>query len=82
MTVCPDVWTVLPPPAELVDVPVTVMVVLDACTDHSEDVIPQWVHVLNVSARNVGAARAAGFLAAAPTAEVTLDTDHVLAYTG
>jgi hypothetical protein len=41
------------------------MVVLDACTDHTDDVTPESVHVLRVSTRNVGAARAAGFIAAA-----------------
>jgi glycosyltransferase involved in cell wall biosynthesis len=69
--------------AELVAVPVTVVVVLDACTDHSEDVIPRWAQVLSVSARNVGAARAAGFVAAAPTADpgiwlATTDADCVV----
>ena len=63
--------------AELVDVPVTVLVILDACTDHSEEVIPQWVHVLSVSARNVGAARAAGFLAAAPTLTLELGWQRI-----
>jgi GT2 family glycosyltransferase len=69
--------------ARLVDVPVTVMVVLDACTDHTDDVTPESVHVLRVSTRNVGAARAAGFIAAAPNADAetwlaTTDADCVV----
>lgn len=66
-----------------VDVPVTVMVVLDSCTDRSQDVITESVRALNVSARNVGAARAAGFIAAAPNADArtwlaTTDADCVV----
>jgi hypothetical protein len=41
-----------------VDVPVTVMVVLDFCTGRSQDVITESVRALNVLARNVRAARA------------------------
>ncbi|MCW2587668.1 MAG: putative glycosyl transferase family 2 [Mycobacterium sp.] len=50
--------------ADAVNLPVTVVVVLDACTDHSEEVVGDGVRVLRVSVRNVGAARAAGFAAA------------------
>lgn len=68
--------------AEHVDVPVEVMVVLDACTDGSEDAIAGSVGVLRVSFRNVGTARAAGF-AAASTADpavwlATTDADCVV----
>jgi glycosyltransferase involved in cell wall biosynthesis len=52
-----------------VEVPVNVVVVLDGCTDGSEDAIASGVHAIRVSARNVGAARAAGFVAAAPTSD-------------
>jgi glycosyltransferase involved in cell wall biosynthesis len=48
-----------------VDLPVTVVVVLDSCTDNSAEVVPSWVHTIGVSARNVGVARAAGFKAVA-----------------
>jgi GT2 family glycosyltransferase len=69
--------------ADQVDVPVTVAVVLDACTDRSEDVVTESVRVLRVSVRNVGAARAAGFIAAAPDADAqiwlaTTDADCVV----
>ena len=56
--------------AAQVEVPVTVMVVLDGCTDGSEDAIASGVRAIKVSARNVGAARAAGFVAAASTSDV------------
>ena len=56
--------------AAQVEVPVTVMVVLDGCTDDSEDAIASGVRAIKVSARNVGAARAAGFVAAASTSDV------------
>jgi len=64
-------------------VPVTVVVVLDACSDRSEDAIPRSVRALSVSGRNVGAARAAGFAAAAPrsgtrTWLATTDADSVV----
>jgi glycosyltransferase involved in cell wall biosynthesis len=48
-----------------VDLPVTAVVVLDACTDDSARVVPSWVYTIRVSARNVGVARAAGFSAVA-----------------
>lgn len=68
--------------AEQVDVPVRVLVVLDACTDRSEDVITGSVGFLAVSFRNVGTARAAGF-AATSTADpaawlATTDADCVV----
>jgi glycosyltransferase involved in cell wall biosynthesis len=47
--------------AARVDVPVHVMVVLDSCTDRTEDAIGGSVHAMTVHVRNVGAARAAGF---------------------
>lgn len=47
-----------------VDVPVEVVVVLDDCTDGSEDVVGPDVHVVHGRFRNVGAARAHGFAAA------------------
>jgi hypothetical protein len=43
--------------ARQVTVPVTVVVVLGACSDRSEDVISGAVRTVNVAARNVGAAR-------------------------
>jgi hypothetical protein len=46
--------------ADAMELPVTVLVVLDACTDDSETVAGERVWVLRVSFRNVGAARAAG----------------------
>ena len=48
-------------------VPVRTVVVLDACDDGSAEIIGRCscaVHVVTVDARNVGAARAAGFAAA------------------
>jgi GT2 family glycosyltransferase len=65
VTVCPCAWSVAIA-ANQVGVPVTVVVVLDTCTDRSEDVVPESVRVLGVAVRNVGAARAVGFIAAAP----------------
>jgi len=50
--------------AAAVPVPVQAVVVLDACTDASADVAGRFgpaVHVRSIDARNVGAARAAGF---------------------
>jgi glycosyltransferase involved in cell wall biosynthesis len=50
--------------AACVSVPVLTVVVLDACTDGSADLAGQFggdVHFVEVEARNVGAARAAGF---------------------
>ena len=69
--------------ADQVAVPVTVVVVLDACRDRSEDVISGAVRTVNVAARNVGAARAAGFAAAAPRSDArtwlaTMDADSVV----
>ena len=69
--------------ADQVAVPVTVVVVLDACSDRSEDAIARPVRALSVSARNVGAARAAGFAAAAPRSDArtwlaTTDADSVV----
>jgi GT2 family glycosyltransferase len=69
--------------ADQVDVAVSVVVVLDACTDRSEDVVGDWVQALSVSVRNVGAARAAGFITAAPEADAgiwlaTTDADCVV----
>jgi GT2 family glycosyltransferase len=60
--------------AEGVDVPVRVTVVLDACTDRSEDVIAKPVEVLRVNVRNVGSARAAGFAASSADPAVWLAT--------
>ena len=69
--------------ADQVAVTVTVVVVLDACTDRSEDAIARPVRAMSVSARNVGAARAAGFAAAAPRSDArtwlaTTDADSVV----
>lgn len=69
--------------ADQVDVPVTVVVVLDTCTDRSEDVLTASVRALRVSVRNVGAARAAGFIAVAPDPDgqiwlATTDADCVV----
>ena len=67
--------------ADQVAVPVTVVVVLDACTDRSEDAIARPVRALSVSGRNVGAARAAGFAAAAPRSDaqsITHQQQHVI----
>ena len=47
--------------ADRASVPVTVVVVLDACTDGSQDVLNGSVRVVRIAARNVGSARAAGF---------------------
>ena len=51
--------------AEQVSVPVQVVVVLDTCTDGSEYALPASVPAVRVSLKNVGASRAAGFIAAA-----------------
>ena len=66
-----------------VAVPVDVMVVLDSCTDGSESMISAGVRRIQVSARNVGAARAAGFMAAAPGSDAqtwlaTTDADSIV----
>jgi GT2 family glycosyltransferase len=66
-----------------VAVPVDVMVVLDSCTDGSESMISAGVRWIEVSARNVGAARAAGFIAAAPRSDAqtwlaTTDADSMV----
>ncbi|MGU3432948.1 glycosyltransferase [Actinomycetes bacterium M1A6_2h] len=53
-------------------VPVTVVVVLDACDDNTVSVVPQGVRVVEIEARNVGVARAAGFDSVA--AQVGTDT--------
>lgn len=45
-------------------VAVEVVVVLDACTDHSADLVPPWARAVVVDRGCVGAARAAGFAAA------------------
>ena len=58
--------------AEQVSVPVQVVVVLDACTDGSEYALPASVAAVRVSLKNVGASRAAGFLAAAPTPDARI----------
>lgn len=50
--------------ARCVPIPVSIVVVLDACDDGSERLAGQFgdgVHVVDVMARNVGLARAAGF---------------------
>ncbi|MGW4477478.1 glycosyltransferase [Rhodococcus triatomae] len=49
--------------AELAPVPVTTIVVLDSCTDGSEEVVGDGARLVRVDHRNVGAARAAGFAA-------------------
>ena len=51
--------------AQQVLIPVTVIVVLDDCTDHSARFIPPGARTVTICARNVGAARAAGFHAGA-----------------
>lgn len=53
-----------------VDVPCELVVVLDSCSDTSADITADWAQkvgaiVVTTDRRNVGAARAAGFLAAA-----------------
>ena len=47
--------------AEATPVPVTVTVVLDSCTDATEDVARGRARIVRSDARNVGAARALGF---------------------
>jgi GT2 family glycosyltransferase len=69
--------------AEHVSVPVTVVVVLDDCTDDSQHVIQPPVRILSIAAGNVGAARAAGFAHAATTADsdtwfATTDADTIV----
>jgi glycosyltransferase involved in cell wall biosynthesis len=69
--------------AARVEPPVRVLVVLDGCTDGTQDVLPGSVQAISVSARNVGAARAAGFIAAAPDPDseiwlATTDADSVV----
>lgn len=56
--------TALEAAAAQVDVPVHVVVVLDACDDGTADVVPPGTATVEVAHRNVGAARAAGFAAA------------------
>uniref|UniRef100_UPI003D916CF2 glycosyltransferase n=1 Tax=Gordonia sp. B7-2 TaxID=3420932 RepID=UPI003D916CF2 len=53
--------------AAVVSVPVEIIVVLDACDDGSASVIPSEVTAVTIDARNVGAARRAGFGAASGT---------------
>lgn len=55
------------------DIPVTVTVVLDACTDTSRRVVPAHVGVLERETKSVGAARRAGFAPHLETA-ATADT--------
>ena len=69
--------------AEQVSVPVQVVVVLDTCTDGSEYALPASVAAVRVSLKNVGASRAAGFIAAAPTPDAriwlaTTDADSLV----
>lgn len=58
--------TALDAAAAAVDVPVRVVVVLDACADGSASRVGGRAEALAVGLRNVGAARAAGFASAAP----------------
>jgi glycosyltransferase involved in cell wall biosynthesis len=72
--------------AARVAVPVTVVVVLDACTDGSEHVVAGPVRTLRIAARNVGAARAFGFAHAAGAVDAqtwyaTTDADSVVPVT-
>ncbi|TPG28115.1 glycosyltransferase [Mycobacterium hodleri] len=72
--------------ARLVEVPVTVVVVLDACTDGSADVLPGHVRTVRITSRNVGVARAAGFRAVALRADAgtwfaTTDADSCVPIT-
>ncbi|MFE7421816.1 glycosyltransferase [Rhodococcus sp. NPDC057529] len=60
----PACVTALRAAATRVPVPVRIVVVLDACSDDSAAAVPPGVDVLAVNARNVGAARRAGFAAA------------------
>lgn len=67
--------------AERVALPVRIVVVLDACTDGSEDVLGAGVQRVVVQHRCVGAARAAGFDAAPLTRRswlATTDADTVV----
>jgi GT2 family glycosyltransferase len=69
--------------ADQVEVPVTVLVVLDACTDRSADAVTGAARTLCVRGRNVGMARAAGFAAAAANPDprvwlATTDADCVV----
>jgi glycosyltransferase involved in cell wall biosynthesis len=69
--------------ASRVAAPVRVLVVLDGCTDGTEGVLTGAVQAISISARNVGAARAAGFIAAAPDPDAgiwlaTTDADSVV----
>lgn len=60
----PDCLTALLAAAARVDLPVTVIVVLDACDDGSSALADRFgptVHFLPIEAHNVGKARAAGF---------------------
>ncbi|PTR27682.1 glycosyl transferase family 2 [Rhodococcus sp. OK519] len=59
----PRCLTALDAAARRCPVPVRTTVVLDACTDGTEAVIPEGVARIDVRGRNVGAARAAGFAA-------------------
>jgi GT2 family glycosyltransferase len=69
--------------ADRVSIPVTVVVVLDNCTDDSRRVIAPPVTSLTIAAANVGAARALGFSHAAKGADretwlATTDADTVV----
>jgi GT2 family glycosyltransferase len=77
---CLDALTVA---AAAVPVPVALVVVLDACDDDTASVVPQGVRVVEIGARNVGVARAAGFDSAAAesgpdTWFATTDADSVV----
>lgn len=64
--------------ARAVTLPVQVVVVLDACTDGSDRLVGPLESAVVIGARNVGAARAAGFAAAGITASTwcaTTDAD-------
>lgn len=69
--------------ADRVGIPVDVVVVLDACTDESRQVVEGPFRVVSINAGNVGAARAAGFARVAPRAGrdtwfATTDADSVV----
>ena len=56
-----DCLTSVAAAAAAISIPVRIVVVLDACTDDSATRCPPEAEVLTITARNVGAARAAGF---------------------
>lgn len=79
----PDCLNSLAVAANRVTVPVQVAVVLDDCTDGTAEIVPAAVSALTISARNVGAARGAGFRAfargtGAETWLATTDADSVV----